>query len=77
MVGPNREVVYLVNTEDPKLIDKGDRYDVVGREDEEVRIRGQGLILELSAPGDTEGVQIIAGETENFWRVADFYSQAY
>ena len=45
----------------------------VGAENEEVPIRDEGLIAELCEPGDTEGVQIIPGETENCWRAAALF----
>jgi hypothetical protein len=73
VVSPDREVVYLVDTQSSSVTLQGNRYVVRGDHDENVPVRAEGLVVEHLKSGETEGVQLLAGDTENLWRVVDLH----
>lgn len=66
--GPDRELVYLVDMNDPVVKEVGGRHEVV----EEAPIPATGFVMELINSTEPDGVEIkLGGEAANRWRVAD------
>jgi hypothetical protein len=74
-IGPNRELVLLVDIDDPNIVDKDDRHIV----EEEALIRALGIVLEHVDEDDLDPGITIAFDNaegdriENHWRVVDLY----
>ena len=66
--GPDRELVYLVDMNDPAVKEVDGRHEVA----EEGPVPATGLLMELIDRSEPDGVEIdLGGEKTNRWRVAD------